>query len=525
MADVPPGFVPKAQDVPPGFVPNKPVKQEKPQGMRATTRYRQPEPVPGSSPEHPLQEQGVSFDERMALKVFGPNEGERAAEWLRRTPGEGGKPVRFSVLPFGETLSKFTQTSATRQYDAVRNARGQIAVRPKGSNEQWRLIDPEGFDWQDITDLGGEAAMALTPARTAKAVAGVAGVGEATRRGLGQLYGFQDSPMDVATDVALNAATAGTAAKIIPNIPKLLQAPRKLEKWMTMQGPRGKLATAEAKAAAEVAERAKNLPKELAAGQKIAEETLKAAPAPQVTPEPSLSPEAASYKKFLEGAMGKPPGGGFDILPGVLHPTKGVTAANVTMLPEFAEIGRKWFGEQFLPRLGSQAMKSREQAMSTLSKTLKPAERTAAVDGYTKDIGLWMLGSDRFKAMTASAKEAAARVAKGKGSAEDLKLMETLVRQATKDAATPPYILAAKAELAAAKANPTRRKLEELYRLRRSGIMGWGAINSAVLGAHAAEALGLGLEKGGKLADKYTAGAAQRALRALPYLAPSLIQE
>jgi hypothetical protein len=152
----------------------------------------------GSDPTNPLNQRGVTKWERLQLGNIAPDD-ESAVKWLR---GKG--------------------------YEAERNPAGGISVRKGG--EPWKSVDPSGFDWMDILDIGDEtAAAALTTIGAVKGTAlgaptgpgalatgaagGAAGAAasEAARRAVGGLAGFEQSAGDVAKGIALEGALGATA--------------------------------------------------------------------------------------------------------------------------------------------------------------------------------------------------------------------------------------------------------------------------------------------------------------------------
>lgn len=120
----------------------------------------------------------------------------------------------------------------------------QFAVRPRGKTGVWKVVDPDGFDWQDLLDLGGDllsgtfqaGAMALaapvaaaagipSAGAGALAVEGVAsavgsGAGEAARQGVGSLLGIKQntSGAGIATAAAIGGAVPVAAKLAAPVI-------------------------------------------------------------------------------------------------------------------------------------------------------------------------------------------------------------------------------------------------------------------------------------------------------------------
>lgn len=133
---------------------------------------------PGSAASDPLQVQGVTAGERLKLQNLAPSP-ESAVKWLNE-----------------------------RGYEAQAGRGGQISVRRPGG--RWKVVDPKGFEWSDITDIGNE--LVSGGATVAGAMAGgVAGAGlasggaEALRRGGAHLAGFEQTGKEVAQGIAEEA--------------------------------------------------------------------------------------------------------------------------------------------------------------------------------------------------------------------------------------------------------------------------------------------------------------------------------
>jgi len=126
---------------------------------------------PGSSPENPLQESGLTANERGLFKFYEQATPEERLAWLRAPPGMS-LPAG-SKTPFEKVTGIIGPVpfQKTRQYDAEINSRGEFAVRPKGSGEPWRVIDPApslgrlnpfGAEfWRDVTDITPEILSAM----------------------------------------------------------------------------------------------------------------------------------------------------------------------------------------------------------------------------------------------------------------------------------------------------------------------------------------------------------------------------
>jgi hypothetical protein len=185
-----------------------------------------PEGAPSPDGENPMivrPEQGVSGGERFTLKnVANP-------EQVRQHLEDWG----YEVRPYGDHLLKM-----------------QFAVRPKGTNGVWRPLDPDGFDWQDLTDLIGDlpglatttlAAIAAVPAATAAGLAtggpGALGVesaavglgsaaGEAIRQGTGVVTGVEPKmDMSQITAAGVVGAAVPVASKLLSPITRAIGRP------------------------------------------------------------------------------------------------------------------------------------------------------------------------------------------------------------------------------------------------------------------------------------------------------------
>jgi len=168
-------------------------------------------------------EQGVSFGERFTLKnVANPeNVVQHLQDW------------GYEVKPYGDHSVKM-----------------QYAVRPKGTSGVWRPLDPEGFDWQDMTDLIGEipgfvgatlGGIAAAPAATAAglasggpgalavesaAVGGGSAIGEAVREATGVATGVEPGLSGKQIAIAGGAgAIAPIGAKLVAPITRAIGRP------------------------------------------------------------------------------------------------------------------------------------------------------------------------------------------------------------------------------------------------------------------------------------------------------------
>lgn len=141
----------------------------------------------------PIQERGVTMAERLALGNLA-QDNAASGEWLAR-----------------------------RGYDVKEAPGGQLAVR-KQRSDPWRVVDPQGFDVMDVTDLGNEAAgiggtiaggvigagFGGLPGAIGGAAAGSA-IAEGGAAALGGLAGIDQG--DVGARVG-KAALAGGAAEV-----------------------------------------------------------------------------------------------------------------------------------------------------------------------------------------------------------------------------------------------------------------------------------------------------------------------
>lgn len=171
-------------------------------------------PVPQPA-EQPIVRnvQGVSLAERTLVKNWA-SDPAKAREVL-----EG---MGYDVMPWGNHVAKM-----------------QFAVRPRGKSGVWKVLDPDGFDWQDLLDFGGDmlsgayttiAAMLAAPAAAAAGVptggAGALAVesaavgagsaaGEFARESVGEMSGLTNNIK------AGNVKTAGVIGAAAPVVTKL----------------------------------------------------------------------------------------------------------------------------------------------------------------------------------------------------------------------------------------------------------------------------------------------------------------
>lgn len=155
-----------------------------------------------AQPTHVLNEQGITTGQRFFLKNFSGNE-KAAMDYLR---SQG-----YDVRKYGDHPLKM-----------------QFAVR-KGASDPWRVVDPDGFDPEDLLDLAADAVIGigmgaataatggagLLAAAGASAAAG--GVGEAVRQGIGAVGGMGTenfSPANVGLAAAGGALGEGVGAGI-----------------------------------------------------------------------------------------------------------------------------------------------------------------------------------------------------------------------------------------------------------------------------------------------------------------------
>lgn len=193
-------------------------------------QYARQTAEPGSSPENPLQEQGVNLEERALLKNYGANT-RAAVEYLQRKPGEGGK---------GDFSLAGIPTAKSNQYDAVEYKPGQIAVRPKGTKDPWKVVDPQTGLFSkdlpaDILDLGGDVVNTLSSvvgmvAGASGGLPGAAaggGVGSAISSGtlgaLGESFGLKPTPGERAANIGGEAAAGVIAPLVGPALGKAVR--------------------------------------------------------------------------------------------------------------------------------------------------------------------------------------------------------------------------------------------------------------------------------------------------------------
>jgi hypothetical protein len=138
------------------------------------------------APDEVLNEQhpDISFGERLRQGNLGPNAESQRKDLLSQGFEVGGEGDDIQVRKPGE--------------------------------KPWRRVDPEGFDWMDILDLGNEATSAVTTTAGALSAgplgaAGAAGGTEAARLGLANASGFDVGLEDVVTGVGSEALLGGAS--------------------------------------------------------------------------------------------------------------------------------------------------------------------------------------------------------------------------------------------------------------------------------------------------------------------------
>jgi hypothetical protein len=135
-----------------------------------------------------VQESGVGFGTRAALKNLIDDSPELQIQYLER-----------------------------KGFDA-RKRKGQLQVKKPG-DKQWKVVDPEGFDLQDVTDHIGDVieGAALAAGTTFGGILGgaaAAGATETVKQGLAKLAGVRKE-MDLG-EVAESAAIGGAASALGP---------------------------------------------------------------------------------------------------------------------------------------------------------------------------------------------------------------------------------------------------------------------------------------------------------------------
>ena len=169
----------------------------------------------GSHPSAPLQEAAIGAWERHQVMNYAPNP-ESAVRWLKKEHPD------WEVVQYG--------------------AGYKIAVQKPG--EPWKVVDPQGFDVWDLSDIASDVGVGAVSAAGAVggailgtgAAPGVgtfgggalgsaagAAVGEAGRQGLGAIMGFEAPLSERAAEVGMAAATglvAEGAGRVIGGIGK-----------------------------------------------------------------------------------------------------------------------------------------------------------------------------------------------------------------------------------------------------------------------------------------------------------------
>jgi hypothetical protein len=183
-------------------VPVNPSTVEKSEIFRPPTQSADvaaPQPAqPASDPFIVRNEQGVDVGTRALVKNWA------ASPEIAKSQLES---MGYDVRPYGNHPMKM-----------------QFAVRPRGKTGVWKVLDPDGFDWQDVLDLGGDAlaggvqalSMMSGGGAAKQALTGAVGgsLGEAARQSIGELSGIPHNTSGA------NIATAGAVGGAIPVLAK-----------------------------------------------------------------------------------------------------------------------------------------------------------------------------------------------------------------------------------------------------------------------------------------------------------------
>jgi hypothetical protein len=342
----------------------------------------------------------------------------------------------------------------------------------KPGEKVWRKLDPAGFDWKDLSDigtdvgkgvaagvggiLGGGAGLATGPGAVATGAAGAAagaGLAEVAKQGLGKALGFKqtlgEAARDVGTEALLGGATEGVlrgvASAAKPLVQKLgtanpLRIPYAAEKAFTGSGK--EIALRNARGAVDIARsgldeanigwereaarRVAGLPETMVQGAKTATEAAERA-VPKAVAGVEAEGVARMTPEAIEQAMKEQHEGTLRFLTHLINPVWGVKAANLKYVPELRSIAQKHLGGLFRHEFGSEAMATADQFVKRLGTELPQEELDKIALNLGKDLGQWMLGGERKAALSVAELEAATRLAKGAATETDAKAIQSSI--------------------------------------------------------------------------------------------------
>lgn len=395
--------------------------------------------------EKPVQEQGVTFPERTFIQNFAPNP-QSAIKWLQTKPGEGGKPENLGLtytdilnfvtpglgatartvgqwLGFKDKIAVPIPGLETHQYEAKQYGPGnRIMVRPMGSSEPFRVVDPDtglfGDVVGDVSDIGYSALTA--PMRAAGAAGGPIGYGalqagtEAARQSIASSRGLEGSFEP--GSIAIHGVASTALDALLPKVGKLLKAPesayqnitRNTEKEALKLARENKAYQEGLKAAAQEEFIGEIGKRTVAANAKVAKEGI-------ATPVSQLKSMTAEEVK---SAMQKQYDSKIRFLSNLIHPATGIKAQYLDYVPEFVSISNKWI-PNFITKYGSKAMPNRASTIKALETEIPQNVADEVSVGFGKDLAKWMISDERSNLIDIAEREALKRLARGEAQLGD----------------------------------------------------------------------------------------------------------
>lgn len=371
---------------------------------------------------------------------------------VNKEPEDPELPSRFALMSGTASSEHAVREIQKRGFEAHDlTGKYDLIIRSK-KDGLWHRLDPQGGGigerLKDVADVAGGASnvVAQTLGHIGGALGGTAvggpaggvaggmaggaaaaGGEEAIRVGvLGRLAGF-DPTLGETASAAGREAAYGAAGEVLgpaagavlrpagKGAAAALKAPLKAENWIT--GAADVIALKKARAnelAARIAAKRGMTETEKASMEQAIKEGGEVAGKAATEAATSVAEEAAPKAMFEQGPRlipGETPK--IKIAAETLHPAYGVKAKYKVDLPEVEQIGRKHFGEQFAPPLGSQAMDYIQNYLNRWVVGKTQREVDTALRGWETDIAKFILGSSKFKGLSDAAKRSVAKVGAG----------------------------------------------------------------------------------------------------------------
>jgi len=333
----------------------------------------------------------------------------------------------------------------------------------------WRKLDPTGFDWKDITDIGtdigkgvaagvggtmaGGAALATGPGAVAAGAGGAAlgsGLAESAKQGLGRLLGFKQTGGEALRDIGVETALGGisegalrgVASAAKPIFKKLgtanpLRMPYALERAIT--GSDKEIAAREASNAVKVA--AEDLAKarlaampetsSVVSGTEVAMRLPPQAAeriAPKVAGEGWIRQAERATPENIERAFSSTETPAFRMISDVVHPAFGVKAANLQYVPGLRKIWQEELGHGFRNVIGSESMANADRYLQGLAMGKTAQEVDDIAKSLAKRTGEWM--RENLKVLSDAEQKATANLIAGQGTSTDAKVASNAIMNA-----------------------------------------------------------------------------------------------